>query len=313
MTGFAQPDPAQSARRCAACGGRRLSAHLKVAGGAGARGLIPSTTAFGVALSDIVRCRDCGHMQLAQLPARAMLRSAYSEAESDDYVAEEAGHRASARRTLDRIERSSRRGRLLDVGCWVGFLLDEAHRRGWSATGVEPSSYASRYARDRLGLDVRTSELSDAELEPASFDAVVLCDVLEHIPDPGLTLDEIAAVCRPDGVLYQALPDAGSRVATLMGARWWSVIPTHVQYFTRRSLCTLLARHRWRVVEITSAPKAFTVGYYLGRLEGYSPPVARALVSGAERLRIAERIWAHDFRDRMGVLARPPAGLRLRS
>ena len=68
-----------------------------------------------------------------------------------------------------------------------------------------------------------------------------------------------------------------------MGARWWSVIPTHVHYFTRRSLCTLLARHGWRVVEITTAPKAFTVGYYLGRVEGYSPPVARALVSGAQR------------------------------
>ena len=95
----------------------------------------------------------------------------------------------------------------------------------------------------------------------------------------------------------------------MMGARWWSVIPTHVHYFTRRSLCTLLARHGWRVVEITTAPKAFTVGYYLGRVEGYSPPVARALVSGAQRVRIAERIWAPDFRDRMGILARAPASV----
>ena len=95
----------------------------------------------------------------------------------------------------------------------------------------------------------------------------------------------------------------------MMGARWWSVIPTHVHYFTRRSLCTLLARHGWRVVEITTAPKAFTVGYYLGRVEGYSPPVARALVSGAQRVRIAERIRAPDFRDRMGILARAPASV----
>ena len=63
---------------------------------------------------------------------------------------------------------------MLDLGCWVGFLLDEARRRGWSVTGVEPSEFASRFARERLGLDVREGGLFEAELESAGFDAVVL-------------------------------------------------------------------------------------------------------------------------------------------
>jgi hypothetical protein len=95
-------------------------------------------------------------------------------------------------------------------------------------------------------------------------------------------------------------------VARALGRRWWSVIPTHVQYFTRHSLRTLLERHGFSVLEIRSAPKAFRVRYYLDRIGGYSRPLARALVAGAERLGVADRMWAPDFRDRVMVIARRP-------
>jgi hypothetical protein len=103
-----------------------------------------------------------------------------------------------------------------------------------------------------------------------------------------------------------ALPDAGSLVARGLRARWWSVIPTHVQFFTRRSIRTLLEREGWTVLAIETAPKAFSVRYYLERIGGYSPPLARALVRAARSARLAERMWAPDFRDRMAVVARAP-------
>jgi hypothetical protein len=100
------------------------------------------------------------------------------------------------------------------------------------------------------------------------------------------------------------LPDAGSLLARTMGRRWWSVIPTHVQYFTRRSITELLVRHGWTVLETDTAPKGFTVRYYLERVAGYAPPVSRTLVRAAERIGVADRIWAPDCRDRMLVIAR---------
>jgi hypothetical protein len=108
---------------CAACGAHRLSAHLSVAHDPGPQGLIPTTDRFGAAFSDIVRCSACGHMQLARFPPAASLLEAYTEAESADYLPEEAGQRATARATLDMVERRVGGGALLDVGCWVGFLL----------------------------------------------------------------------------------------------------------------------------------------------------------------------------------------------
>jgi len=292
--------------KCAACGSPDLRPHLRVAGDMGDEGLIPTTDRFGTALSDIVRCASCGHMQLARMPSDAELESGYAVAASDDYVAEEAGQRETARRMLARIEAHAlRRGAILDLGCWVGFLLAEARERGWrEPVGIEPSGFASAYARDRLALDVRTDDLFTVPLPEHHFDAVVLGDVIEHLPHPGEALDRIAALLGPGGVAWFALPDAGSRVARVLAARWWSVIPTHVQYFTRGSITTLLERHGFTVLEIATAPKAFSVEYYLSRLEGYSKPTGRALVRGARSLGVAERMWAPDFRDRMMVIAR---------
>ena len=82
------------------------------------------------------------------------------------------------------------------------------------------------------------------------------------------------------------------------------MIPTHVQYFTRNSIETLLDRSGFQLLEITTAPKAFTVGYYLGRIGGYSPAAGRALVGAGRALGVGDRLWAPDFRDRMAVIAR---------
>jgi 2-polyprenyl-3-methyl-5-hydroxy-6-metoxy-1,4-benzoquinol methylase len=295
-------------RQCVACGAGELEPHFAVAGEAGDEGLVPSTDRFGSALADVVRCRACGHMQLERFPSEARLERAYSEAASADYLEEEAGQRATACAVLDAMERHVPRGRLLDLGCWVGYLLSEAQARGWNTVGVEPSEFASRYARERLGLDVRTAALFEAELPGSAFEAVVLGDVIEHLPHADAALDRIATLLAPGGVVAMALPDAGSRVARALGARWWSVIPTHVHYFTRHSIRVLLERRGYRVLSIATSPKAFTVRYYLGRIGGYSPRLGRALVSGAQRAGIAERVWAPDFRDRMLVLARHEPG-----
>lgn len=290
---------------CRACGATFLHPHLRVRSGA-AQDLVATTTSYGAAPSDIVRCGACGHMQLERFPAEPELDEAYSAVAEAAYLDEEAGQRATASRALDRIEEHVAPGAICDLGCWVGFLLSEADGRGWAAQGVEPSRFAAELARERFGLSVQTGTLETTDLPKARFDAVVLGDVIEHLPDPSSTLDRIAAVLRPGGVLYLALPDAGSAVARVLGARWWSVLPTHVQYFTRGSLAALLGRRGYQVEWIGTAPKAFTVRYYLERLEGYSVPLARAGVAAAESITLADRLVWPDFRDRMAVVARGP-------
>ena len=247
-------------------------------------------------------------MQLDRFPAEEELARLYAEAASDDYVEEEAGQRESARRVLRQVERYAEPGPLLDVGCWVGFLMAEARERGWEPLGVEPSLFAATYARERLGLDVVSGDFFAADLPRERFTAVLLGDVLEHLVQAGAALDRVAPLLAPGGVLVLQLPDAGSAVARALGKRWWSVIPTHIHYFTRRSIRTLLARHGYEAVHVGTDPKAFTVRYYLEKGGGYAPRLSRALVRAAGRGGVAERMWAPDFRDRMLVIARPARG-----
>jgi SAM-dependent methyltransferase len=302
------PEAVDSATVCAACGSAELAPHLRVRGEIGEQGLIPTTRDFGTALGDIVRCPACTHMQLDRFPTDAELDAAYAEAASEDYVEEEAGQRHSFAGVLERIERyAPARGALLDVGCWVGFLLAAARERGWNETiGIEPSAFASAYARDRLGLDVRTEELLTADLPGGHFDALVMGDVLEHLTRANAALGRAAELLAPGGVLALELPDAGSRVARLLGPRWWSVVPTHVHYFTRHSAETILRRHGYEPLYLATDPKSFTVRYYLDKGGGYLPGVSRALVGAAERIGVAERMWTPDFRDRMLIIARRP-------
>jgi SAM-dependent methyltransferase len=276
-----------------------------VRGEMGSAGLIPTTKEFGTALGDIVRCGECGHMQLDVFPDEAELARAYAEAASDDYVEEETGQRESARRMLAKVERHAGPGRLLDVGPWVGLYMAEAEARGWSAIGVEPSTFASAYARERFGLDVRTEDLFATSLPSGAFDAVLLGDVLEHLTRTDEALERIKDWLGPGGVLVLLLPDAGSVVARALRRRWWSVVPTHVHYFTRASLRRMLSRHGLRVVHISTDPKAFTVRYYLTKVGGYSPRLSRALVRAAEAIRLADRVCAPNFGDRMLIVARP--------
>ena len=127
-------------------------------------------------------------------------------------------------------------------------------------------------------------------------------DVLEHLTDAGEALDRVTD-CSPRGRAALELPDAGSRVARLLGPRWWSVIPTHVHYFTRES-ARRCSPPRLHALYVATDPKSFTVRYYLDKVGGYSPALACALVSAAAGAGVAERMWTPDFRDRMIMIAR---------
>ncbi len=291
---------------CVACTAEGLKLAMSVGRELDSRGLIPTTDAYGTALDDIVECTTCGHRQLARMPSEVELLELYVGARADHYVEEERGQRHTARAALLQIERHvPDRGRLLDLGCWVGFLLAEARDRGWEVTGVEPSVFAAAYAREVHGVEILEQDLLSADLPHAAFSAIVLGDVIEHLTDPLAALRHIASLLTPDGVLYMTVPDSGSPLARMMGRRWWSVIPTHVQYFSRHSLSLLMGRAGFDVLEITTAPKTFSVRYYLGRLTGYSPALAARLTRTFELLGLADRMWTPDFRDRMAVVGRP--------
>ena len=133
------------------------------------------------------------------------------------------------------------RGRLLEVGSGAGLFLRAASRDGWQPAGVELSTEGSAFSRERLILDVRTERAEAMTFEPASFDAAVMFDVVEHLFDPRAVLEATLRALRPGGLLVVTTPnfDALSRYA--LGVAWAVLNPfEHLYYFAEATLAALL-------------------------------------------------------------------------
>ena len=173
----------------------------------------PSCHMVGVH-GDLYRCRECGTVHQPSLPQGNELHDLYREMSDDSYLVEEAGRRRTARRLLDLLAAHVARGRLLEVGCGHGLLLDEARRRGYERSRARALGGCLSYARETLGLAVREATLEGLSTRAECYDAVVLVNVLEHVDDPVEDLSRACALLAPGGVLMIATPDPSSRVAT---------------------------------------------------------------------------------------------------
>jgi SAM-dependent methyltransferase len=150
-------------------------------------------------------------------------------------------------------------GKLLDVGCAMGHFLEFARRYGWDVEGVECSPYAARYGAERFGLKVHpVCVLSDAHLQPDSYTCCVMVEVVEHLPDPRETLNEIWRVLQPGGIVYLTTPNFASYRSLMLREDWHAVIPIgHLYYFDSASLGKLLASVGFIDVENLTAEGEF--------------------------------------------------------
>lgn len=94
---------------------------------------------------------------------------------------------------------------ILDAGCGTGINLALLSEFG-SVLGVDRSEEAIRFCHLRQATNVRRAELEALPFGEATFDLVTALDVLEHIPNDGQALGEIARVCRPGGCVLITVP-----------------------------------------------------------------------------------------------------------
>lgn len=139
-------------------------------------------------------------------------------------------------------------GRLLDIGCSLGYFVEAAVARGWNASGVEISPDASAEARG-FGLDVRTGILQDAGFPDGSFDCVTMWDVLEHVPDPVAHMLEVRRVLAPGGLVVIGTPDLGHPMRIIKRERWRHLKPAeHIFYFQGSCISRLFQRSGFKQV-----------------------------------------------------------------
>ena len=269
--------------------------------------------AAGVAqLNQIVRCNRCGlmyasprakepdHIEIAQYdPNFNPLR------QDDTRILKErlqVRDYDNTRALLNRLY--PERGRLLEIGSSLGYLLDVFRKDGWDVLGVEPFYQCCRYSREELGLEIKNAILESAELPDESFDVVLLNHVIEHIDDPLRTLREVNRVLKPGGHFVIETPRYDTLMFKLMGKRERSVsCGGHIYFFTTESLKNLYEAAGFKTIELNYVGRSLTVErliYNIGVVTK-SPGLRGKLDKLVTRLGVKKASFYLNFRDMQRV------------
>ncbi|NVO16831.1 MAG: class I SAM-dependent methyltransferase [Rhodoplanes sp.] len=254
----------------------------------------------------ILRCEGCGlgRTETAGFDPATYYTDGYFSGEHADGYADYRGAEPVLRRefarTVDFIRRFRNHGRLIEAGCAYGFFLAEAAHH-YDVAGIEIAEDAAAFCRSR-GLDVVTGVVEPATLDRLGTpDAVVMLDVIEHLPAPDDTLSLIAERLAPGGIVVLTTGDFGSAVARLAGGGWRLMTPPqHLWFFTVESLHRLAAAHGLVVAHVDHPWKivpASLILHQLGRMTG----LGARTVPAASRLGLPVNLF-----DAIRVVLRKP-------
>jgi len=190
--------------------------------------------------------------------------------------------RRQARVRLNFVAAHARVGRLLDIGAAGGVFVEQALVRGYDAEGVEPTPEFAAFARESLGVPVRTTTVEQAALADDALDVATMWHVLEHVPDPVGVLSLLRGALRRGGVVAIEVPNAAGHLARSQGRAWASLEPdVHVNQFGPRSLAAALAGAGFEVAEIGTV----TITPYLPLVERLQPGQVAHRLRGLRALR----------------------------
>lgn len=236
------------AEPCDVCGARAsFSPHLTV-------------SMTGTFDAEIRRCGRCGFRQVRPRLARQELDGLYAQDYFDpdvgmglrNYAVQQQRFERQAYFLAKRLRRIGKQGRLLEVGCALGFLLEGLKRwTSWEVEGLDVGSFAAAYARRAYGLKVKCATLEEAGYPDGRFDFVIQKDVLEHVLRPRDHLMETCRILRPGGQVWLITPNGEAnlrpmrRFAATLRASADARLPLldqgHLSFFSKRNLLRLVS------------------------------------------------------------------------
>lgn len=138
------------------------------------------------------------------------------------------------------------KGKLLDVGCGEGFVMNFFAKRGWDVLGFDFSDFGllrfnSHLDKNFIKGDVY-SLLEDEIKSGNKYELIWLGNVLEHVLDPVGLMKQLRGLLAVNGLLVITVPNDGSEYQKLLieksyvSRNWWVAIPDHISYFDYNAL-----------------------------------------------------------------------------
>ncbi len=157
-----------------------------------------------------------------------------------------------------RVEKYAPKGSILDVGCGRGDFPELMASRGWKATGLELDERIKKRKDTGAGPSLLFGRLEDVRFPEASFEAVTMWHVFEHMRDPLWVMKECHRIVKPGGLLVVAVPNVRSLQARLTGKNWFHLDPPfHLYHYSSENVTRLLEGSGFEVLSV----KHFSMEY----------------------------------------------------
>lgn len=122
--------------------------------------------------------------------------------------------------------------KILDVGCAMGGFLDFLGQQGFGGlSGVDTTKTYVDAARKKSKYTIKLGSAEALPFGDASFDAIVMEQVLEHLVNPIKAFREAKRTLKENGLLCIGVPDASRYAERRFFDFYWLLLREHIQHF----------------------------------------------------------------------------------
>ena len=213
----------------------------------------------------VIQNEKYGFYQISPSPTPEEL-SAYYNANYYDYgtYTPEYSHNELIQKTLPVHEINyllkKEKGKILDIGCGEGFVINEFQKQGWDVTGLDFSHDGINrhfpHLKDKVIKDDIYKSLETLINDKIKFDVIVCNNVLEHVIDPLSFLGRFKSLCHKDTVIRIQVPNDFSWVQAalkkdgMIKNDYWVGPPAHLSYFNNKSFRNVLESFGYEVMHL---------------------------------------------------------------
>lgn len=196
----------------------------------------------------LVKCANCTFVFAKKIPSDLELAEHYMGYGRNDYLSPVTIKRYH--QILDKLEKFKQQNRMLDVGCGIGYFLDEAKKRDWEVYGTEYTDVAVDICKKKE-IEMHQGVLDINNYSSGFFDVITSFEVIEHINNPAEEVKKFNYLLRDGGTIYITTPNFDSISKNYLGNKWNVITyPEHLSYYTSKTLKFLFKQKGFKKLEI---------------------------------------------------------------
>ena len=147
---------------------------------------------------------------------------------------------------------------MIDVGCGIGYFLEEAKKRGWEVYGTEFTDEAIEIC-SKKEIKMNKGALNPNNYDSQEFDVITSFEVIEHINNPQEELANFYKILRKGGLVYCTTPNFNSLLRYRLKEKYNVLCyPEHLSYYTPKTLKHIFEKEGFRTKSIKATGISLT-------------------------------------------------------